>query len=301
MSTVNVLFKLTENMKGKFIKTSKIPKRGPMKKIKLFFTAVVILFLLSGCFQIERVIKVNKDGSGTLDETVLMSQQFIDQMKQMAASFGGGEVEEDKRDESEYHDVEELKANAAKLGENVKYVSSEPLEVDNKLGYHAVYSFEDITKLTLVENPAEDLMSNTQTDEEDEDLQFKFKEGKTSELTIIFPNDDEEEEIEELEYEESTDAVSDQDINMMKAMYSGMKVSVKVMVDGKVVYTNAIYQDDNVITLSEMDFDVIMENDEAFKTLAGNDERSDEELKIAMQKYEGFKADLNKEVIIKFK
>ena len=58
-----------------------------MKKIKLVAVAIFLLVFLSGCFQIERVINVNKDGSGTIEETVLMSQEFINQIKQMATSF----------------------------------------------------------------------------------------------------------------------------------------------------------------------------------------------------------------------
>lgn len=268
-----------------------------MKKIRIMFTIIFLLFLLSGCFHIEREIKVNKDGSGTLEETVLMSQQFIDQMKQMASSFGGGKVEEE-RDEAGYHDVEELKRDAAKMGKKVKYVSSKAMKKNNKLGYHVIYSFEDISKLSIIENPADNILNNTAMKEDTEDIKFKFKQGKTSELTICFPTEEEEDDYEEVEYEES---VSDQDINMMKAMYAGMKISVKVIVDGKILETNATHQDGNVITLSEMDFDVIMENEEAFNALARNKEASEEEMKVVMQEFKGFKADMNDEVYIKFK
>ncbi|MDA3814199.1 MAG: hypothetical protein PF570_08105, partial [Candidatus Cloacimonetes bacterium] len=94
-----------------------------MKKIKLITIGLFILLFISGCFQVERVINVKKDGSGTIEETVLMSQDFINQMKQMATSFGGGDIEEN-REESAYHNVDDLKKEASKMGEGVKYVSS---------------------------------------------------------------------------------------------------------------------------------------------------------------------------------
>ncbi len=276
-----------------------------MEKIKLVAVAIFLLLFLSGCFQIERVINVNKDGSGTIEETVLMSQEFINQMKQMAASFGGGEIEENE-DESEYHDVDDLKKDALKMGEGVKYVSSKPMEKDGKLGYFVIYSFDDITKIKIDENPADNMMGSTGMGEEKEDMHFKFKKGKTSELTIIFPQVDDEQDINEEEFEyveevEEVSSVSDEDTKMMKAMYDGMKISVKVIVDGKIVDTNATHKDGNVITLSEMDFDVIMNNEEAFQALSGSKEATDEEMKKSMQEFKGFKADMNEEVVIKFK
>ena len=276
-----------------------------MGKIKLVIIAIFLLLFLSGCFQIERVINVNKDGSGTIEETVLMSQEFINQIKQMATSFGGGEIEENK-DESTYHNVDDLKKQALKMGDGVKYVSSKPLERDGKLGHYVLYSFNDITKIKIDENPADNMMGSPGMGEDKEDMYFKFKKGKTSELTIIFPQVDDEQDIneEDIKYVnevEDVSSVSDQDIKMMKAMYSGMKISVKVIVDGKIVDTNATHKDGNVVTLSEMDFDVIMNNKEAFKALSGSKEATDEEMKISMQKFKGFKADMNEEVVIKFK
>ena len=274
-----------------------------MKKIKLITIGIFILLFLSGCFQIERVIHVDKNGSGTIEETVLMSQEFINQMKQMAKSFGGEETEENK-DESEYHDVDDLKKDALKMGEGVKYVSSKPMEKDGKLGYQVIYSFDDITAIKIDENPADNMMSSSGMGEDKEDMYFKFNKGNTSELTIIFPQIDDGDEYEEMEYEnepKNNTTVSDQDIKMMKAMYDGMKISVKVIVDGKIVQTNATHKDGNVITLTEMDFDVIMENEKAFQALAGSKDSTDEEMKMSMQNYPGFKADMNEEVIIKFK
>ena len=95
-----------------------------------------------------------------LEETVLMSQDFINQMKQMATSFGGGEIEENK-DASAYHNVDDSKKQALKMGEGVEYVSSKPLERDGKLGHFVIYSFKDITKIKVDENPADNMMSSS--------------------------------------------------------------------------------------------------------------------------------------------
>jgi len=167
-----------------------------------------------------------------------------------------------------------------------------------------IYSFEDITKVIIDENPSDNMMSSSGMVEDKEDLQFKFNKGKTSELTIIFPeeeDDDEYEETEEYKESEEVSSVSDKDMNMMKAMYKGMKISVKVIVDGKIVESNATHQKDNEVTLSEIDFDTILENEEAFKAFSDQKDSTDEDMKESMKKFKGFKADMNDEVVIKFK
>ncbi|MCK4312432.1 MAG: hypothetical protein KAW88_06835, partial [Candidatus Cloacimonetes bacterium] len=62
-----------------------------MKRIKLLVLLLTVLFLLSGCFQVEKVITVKKDGSGTIKETTLISMQMIQQMGQGFGSKSGGE------------------------------------------------------------------------------------------------------------------------------------------------------------------------------------------------------------------
>jgi UDP-N-acetylglucosamine enolpyruvyl transferase len=88
---------------------------------------------------------------------------------------------------------------------------------------------------------------------------------------------------------------------MIRGMYKGMKISIKVIVDGKIVNTNATYKNRNVVTLSDIDFDVIMENEKALQILAGNENASEEVMKKSMQKFPGFKTDLNDKIVIKFK
>jgi len=266
-----------------------------MKKFKILMVGMLLLFL-SGCFQVEYVIKVNKDGSGTIEKTVLLSQELM----QMSRNFGGGKFDKNN-DESAYHDIQELKKEAVKIGENVKYISSKPMKSDDKVGYHVVYSFSDITKTNINENPAGDMMDFSEKDKEKENMHFKFQKGKTSELTIIFPHDDDDETTEYEEKNKDNSPVSSKDLKMMRGMYKGMKISIKVIVDGKIVNTNATYKDRNVITLSDIDFDVIMENEKALQILAGNENASEEVMKKSMQKFPGFKTDLNDKIVIKFK
>jgi len=50
-----------------------------LKKLFLFFIAVT---LLSGCFKVETTVKINKNGSGKIFQSVLMSKTFVDMISQ---------------------------------------------------------------------------------------------------------------------------------------------------------------------------------------------------------------------------
>jgi hypothetical protein len=51
-----------------------------MKILKTMFIYASLTLLLVGCLQVETKIKVAKDGSGTINERVLMSRTFVNMM-----------------------------------------------------------------------------------------------------------------------------------------------------------------------------------------------------------------------------
>ena len=72
-----------------------------MKTLKLIVLLVLSLALM-GCFESIVLLRVNKDGSGTIEETVVISDSFMELMK----SFGGeqeSEAEQVSRDEVSDH------------------------------------------------------------------------------------------------------------------------------------------------------------------------------------------------------
>ncbi len=268
-----------------------------MKRIKLLVLLLTVLFLLSGCFQVEKVITVKKDGSGTIKETTLISMQMIQQMGQGFGSKSGGEI-----DEASYYDVEKLKAEATKMGGNVKYVSSKALDKAGKVGYEAIYAFDNINDLIIESNPAGSMMSISGSSGSSDVLQFIFKKGKTSELIIKFPKEKsaqgEAMEIEEAEVDAET-------MEMMKAIYTGMKILLKIKFDGKIEKTNATHRKGSVITIMEMDFDKMMKNEKFMKTLASGKGKSDKSMKKTFEKISkkvpGFKIEFQEEVFVRFK
>ena len=258
-----------------------------MKSVRNLTLLLSILVLLSGCFQVHRTIILKKDGSGTIEEKFLITTE-------MGKNMGGQSL----------HDVEKLKADAVTFGENVSYVSSEEIEENGLKGYKAVYAFDDITKLTLETNLAAKAMQGTGMPAEKEFLAFDFNKGKISQLTIILPPVEEEPKGEEY-IEAAGEPLSEEDqqqaIEMVKAMYAGMKLSFNIKFDGKITNSNATYRDGNVVTISEMDFDEMMTNEEYLKIFSSSDNVSEEEMKDKMQNAPGFKNEMNEKVTVKFK
>jgi uncharacterized protein YceK len=258
-----------------------------MKSIRNLTLLLSILVLLSGCFQVHRTIILKKDGSGTIEENFLVTTE-------MGKNMGGQSL----------HDVEKLKADAVTFGENVSYVSSEEIEENGLKGYIAVYAFDDITKLSLDTNLAARAMQGSGMAAEKEIITFNFEKGKTSQLTIIFPPKPDEPTGEEY-LEETSEPLSEEDqqqsIEMVKAMYAGMKLSFKIKFDGKITDSNAMFVDGNVVTISEMDFDKMMTNDEYMKIFSSSDNVSEKEMKEKMQNAPGFKNEMNEKITVEFK
>lgn len=55
-----------------------------MKNLKIFLAILITSILLSGCLKVRTLINVNQDGTGTIEETVLMKSEFVNMMKEFA-------------------------------------------------------------------------------------------------------------------------------------------------------------------------------------------------------------------------
>ncbi len=272
-------------------------------KSKILLLVLFVAILLSGCFEVTTLIKVNKDGSGKLEETVFFDEEM---MTGILASFGMEPDDSNKEQKNSFYDEEKLKSDIHRYGENVSYVFSRPLKKEGKVGYHVVYAFEDITNLTVSDNPVGSALGNNpmmgaMSDASAENLRFEFKKGKTSELIIKYPKPQEElDETGEDVPESENIEIKEAEIEQMKSMFSGMKFSMKFEFDGKITDTNATHQDNSTITFVEVDFDKIINDTENLKKLNGVKD-SQEDMKKVMKDFPGVKFEMCEELQVKFK
>jgi hypothetical protein len=268
-----------------------------MKALKLVVLLVLTLALM-GCFESIVLLRLNKDGSGTIEETVVISDAFMELMK----SFGGDSEEE----EEEPFDEEQLTEKAASMGEGVRFVSAEAIDTERGSGYKAIYSFTDINEIRINQNPGENVSPPPMGGEEEEGpveewLRFNFKKGNTATLEIFYPRDM------ELEpEEESAEGEMDMDSNpemmeMMRELYQDMHIGIAVEVDGRITETNANYVDGSTVTLMDVDFAKILEDEEKFKELLQANPGTIEEMKELVQDNPGIKVEIEESIRIRFR
>jgi hypothetical protein len=296
-------FPFNEKRKILYLCISIILNNNPgksMNKFKTVFSFLVISLLLAGCLQVETTINVKKDGSGTINEKVLMSKTFVNMIKEFAQAFQDSASTE----EFAFFKDDEIIADAKDYGDDVKCVSHKVINDDQWEGFQAVYSFNDITKIKIQPDPDSKVGMGDEESEPTEDKEyyfFKFKKGDVSELIIDRPDidfaSDSKEDVESDTSEQSDEDMGEEFLKMME----GMKINIVLQVDGKIASTNATYMDGSKITLMQMDFGEMMKNKESFNEFKNKEPKNIEEMKEFLEKFPEMKIEIEKPISVKFK
>lgn len=262
-----------------------------MKSIKLLSVAILSLVIFSGCLKVNTKVKFNKDGSGIIEETVLMSDAVVALMNEFMSSF---QDSSSAPEEFKLFKENELRDKSLEFGEGVDYISGEEIVFEGWEGYSAVYSFEDINQITIATDPNDKIESGTLGDKEH--FSFTFTPGIISELIINRP------EISLTDMEVNTEVnndntqLDDKFINLME----GMEVKILLEFEGGIVETNAEYVDDNKITLFDIDFSKLLKNKNSLKMLKNNPPESLDDMKKLIEIVPGIKIDFQKPITVKY-
>jgi len=265
-----------------------------LRKLTIFLFVPVVLF--SGCLKVNSNVKINKDGSGILEEQVLMSDMVISMMNEFMSSF---QDSTSTPEEFKLFKEDELEAKASEYGEGVKYVSGEEIKIDGWEGYKAIYSFEDLNKITMDTDPNTKVENQQDGGKESEHFSFKFIPGDIAELIIDRPELTSKNEDEEISVETGT-ADEELDDNLIKMM-DGMTMTISLELNGKIVETNASYVDDTRITMLDIDFSKLLKNKESLELFKKNPPDNLDEMKAIVENIPGIKVEFKKPVSVKFK
>lgn len=276
-----------------------------MKYIKMMMCAI-ILFSFTGCIQSEIVIKLKKNGSGTIEETVLLGNAVHEMIDGMMSSFGGDSAS-GKKDDFALLDQKKLKKAASEMGEGVRLVSAEEYATDSAKGYKAVYSFKDINKVKINQNPGDNVPSKPgeKKSTKPEFLSFVFKKGDVATLKILHPEPKEKKVSQEKDTSESgadkSFAADEKAVEVVKQMFEGMRIAISIDLEGTIVETNATHVHDATITIMEMDFARLLDAPEKLAQFAKVNPGSVEDAKKLIKDIPGMKVDMNDEIVVKFK
>lgn len=266
-----------------------------MKKIISISVLLIIALALTGCIETTTLVKVNRSGSGTIEQTIIISGSFMELMSGLSGQT------EDAAEGFDILDEEELAEDARNMGEGVSFVSAEEVSSGKGSGYRAVYRFQDINKIRINQNPGQNVPDMAEGDTQTELICFQFRKGNPATLIVLKPTEDSESE-EAAESESSAMAEDDMGMmEMMRELYQDMKISIAIEVEGTIVDTNATYRDGSRVTIMELDFGELLKDDETFNALVTAQPESLEETKELFKDYEGIKVDLQDEIRIRFR
>ena len=279
--------------------------------MKLSFSALflALLLALSGCISSDTLIKVSPDGSGKIIQTTLISSVMLEQMKAMmsgmAEQLGGKEAGKDPAKLPDMFSESEARAKSVKLGEGVTFVSSRKLKTDRSEGIEAIYSFKDITKLKISEKPSAPGSQGKGMAPGDagEDTTFRFERLPNGHalLTAVFPQKNLREKVTSPQVKELTKKeVSKEQLEQAKMIFNGLRFGIKVDVQGDLIQTNSPYAEGSKVTLLEMDFAELLNNEDKLKEMSGLKDQSLDDAKHLLKDLKGFKINLDPEVKIEF-
>jgi hypothetical protein len=305
-------------------------KEIPMKRFFYNALSMLMVVFLSGCIQDSIVIHIKPDGSGTIEETSLLSNSMIDIMESLAGGMAGSvnqKGDQDNKDatksdpnkeEKKIRDeilaklLKDAENRAESFGTKVKFISAKPAKTDTGSGYIAIYAFQDINLVKVNQNPGDkvDLQraDKNESSTKEESLLFKFIKGSPSRLDVIFPSkkdtvDDKSSAPDSTKAKEdkAKEGSDDQSMEMTKKLFQDMKLKISLQFEGTIVNTNATFRDGSTVTLMEMDFGKIMTNAALFKQLSAAKPQSIEETKALLKSVEGLKVETNNPVTVEFK
>ncbi len=263
-----------------------------MRKFLTSIGAAAVTLLLSSCFELGAVLVINKDGSGVVEETMLMSAQ----MKAMMASApkdadGGGGASM-----SLLTTKEKSAEKATKMGEGVTVKSYEEIKSpDGREGVKIVYAFKDVNKLKYEPGDMK---------EDKKDQSFAFSAGT---LTITQKHDKKAAKTEakgDDAMPKPTPEQMEQQMAMMKPMMAGMKMSFKVKAANGIASTDATHVDGGTITLMDINFDKVLATPDGMKKFAAtadNKDMSPADAAEALKGVDGVKIEAKEKVTVKLK
>ncbi|MCE9519131.1 MAG: hypothetical protein K8R87_06225 [Verrucomicrobia bacterium] len=225
-----------------------------MKRFIASVGALTVSLLLSACFEVSSVVTVNKDGTGTIEETALVGAQMKAMMASMPADAGneGGPNFKDM-----VPDKAKAEERAKKLGEGVTVKSHEPVKMpDGREGVKVTYAVADINKLKYQPFEAKDGGEN----EDKKPMTFALSGGT---VTVNLPPDKPKEKSGDEKPKMPAEQMQAQ-MAMMKPMFAGMRMAVQIKGGSGIASSDASNLSGDTVTIMDINFDKLMEKPEVF-------------------------------------
>lgn len=280
------------------------PRRSHPKRRVGPALCLLAVLLLTGCFTHDTLVRVNPDGSGTVEQTVVFQGPMLEMMQSFGPSGAEGGME--------LYSMEELEEAAAEMGEDVRLVSVDSVFTETGgRGYTATYAFDDIRSLNINQSPTDDISTPSggpggmdMAEAESKDIRFDFSPGSPARLTIFVPPPDPDslatQPADTVMAVQADSAQQAMQLAMLKQMLQGGGISLALEVNGSLQETNATHRDENRITLMAFDFDALLGNEEQLRTISTAQPKTVAEARALMEDIEGLTAEMQETVTVHF-
>lgn len=114
--------------------------------IRTVLLLVVAGLASAGCFSSRTVLRLRADGSGTIEVTSALRKAALAQLDALGVAAGG--ERKTPRLEDWFPDTD-VRAASARLGNDVRFISSRTIDNRDELGVVAIYAFSDVKRVTL--------------------------------------------------------------------------------------------------------------------------------------------------------
>jgi hypothetical protein len=267
-----------------------------MRPALLSFRAALLVsgaIATSACFQMTTVLKVNGDGSGTINHRMVYTKAALAQLKSFAALGGGRGGSPDPLSEQQARDM------TASIGPGVTYTSSELITTPLGQGREAVYAFTDVSQLRISTQPAAPggIAIKTQgfstQPSASESITFTMTHdpGGNAVLHIHVPEPN------YLDFFGSPQAAGQ--IGMIKTMLAGARVLLAAEPSGALVRTSSPFVDGGRVTLLDIDLDTVLADDTLLPRIQAV-AAAPADAKAVLMSAKGLKINLDPEITIEF-
>lgn len=215
----------------------------------------------SACITSTTTVKVKPDGSGTVEQTMLVNTAMIEQLGTMISSQMGGTSKTTSKSANPFEDAfneDKMKAEIAKM-KGVRLVSRTPIKQNGLEGVKVVLAFDDVNQLVLDENVGSKGSDPMR-------VSLKKNAAGASVLTIQFP-DKPGGEAPKDQAKAKKSAPKPEDLAMAQMFFKGFRVQMAVEVQGTLIRTSSPYVAGNTVTLLDLDMEKLFANPAALSSL----------------------------------
>ena len=275
-----------------------------MQKFKMTVLALLATWTV-GCISVDSVVKVKADGTGTIEQTMLINGSAMGMMSMMGGEQGNADKAAPKIDPATIFSNEKLAAEAANLGEGVSFVSSTPVTQGQMKGVKAIYSFKDFNTLKVSTALPDLNEGSTEMKGKGQPLPMTLtRKGGNSIITLDMLD----------QLKKGAGAAADapakpadsempkEMMAMLAPMFKDMRVAISLEPQGTLVRTNATHVQGQRITLFDVAFGEIFADPAGIEKLEklGNNPSLDQ-VRTALKGMKGIKINDVEKLEVEFK